>query len=447
VEHSDGDEEDLFEEEIMAGLSAKERKLMSDESEHTRLSKANENAMLMLTSRRLGERSRAPSVSYAAESVAATTGAVGGGEAPSSGTQRQWKEAGENEETDDGGCGDGATASADVQVDAEEAREEERSKVRQAKEEQNEEEQEKEDVCTSFGLPSGWKTMTRIRTSGKTVGSKDRYYIAPVGKKKFRSIAEVKRYLEREGGLEEGTGAIDPVTQQSTLGVGVKVGVKVEVEVKVEAPIEAEDQVGASAGAQAGASAGAQAGALDPEYQALQRLQGVRVSSGTTWGGRPFGGVLLGPPQKSPSYWQDQGRHTGPKQTKKGGPAAWHLRVQWDYWPPLAVEPDENGPYPCFMVRRFVNAARISDPVKTEALPTGGCASMAAARQQPVDTHANTEAAAPTDVAAYGSSSTGVLARPPLPSNAAQQAAIALSTAASRFGLGAAGEAERAPSP
>ncbi|XP_073291882.1 methyl-CpG-binding domain-containing protein 6-like isoform X2 [Primulina huaijiensis] len=48
-------------------------------------------------------------------------------------------------------------------------------------------------------LPEGWNVETRVRSSGATAGSIDRYYVAPSGKRKLRSKNEVLRFLASEG--------------------------------------------------------------------------------------------------------------------------------------------------------------------------------------------------------------------------------------------------------
>ena len=45
-----------------------------------------------------------------------------------------------------------------------------------------------------FILPSGWTTQTSIRATGKTAGTRDKYYFSPSGKK-FRSITKVMEFL------------------------------------------------------------------------------------------------------------------------------------------------------------------------------------------------------------------------------------------------------------
>ncbi|GLJ28100.1 hypothetical protein SUGI_0551930 [Cryptomeria japonica] len=45
-------------------------------------------------------------------------------------------------------------------------------------------------------LPSGWITEIRIRKSGNSAGHMDKYYFEPVNGERFRSKAEVQRYLE-----------------------------------------------------------------------------------------------------------------------------------------------------------------------------------------------------------------------------------------------------------
>ncbi|RAL38266.1 unnamed protein product [Cuscuta campestris] len=45
-------------------------------------------------------------------------------------------------------------------------------------------------------LPENWKMDVRVRNSGATAGTVDRYYIDPVSGKRFRSSKEVLHYLE-----------------------------------------------------------------------------------------------------------------------------------------------------------------------------------------------------------------------------------------------------------
>ncbi|KAJ4827366.1 hypothetical protein Tsubulata_014958 [Turnera subulata] len=45
-------------------------------------------------------------------------------------------------------------------------------------------------------LPSGWEVEDRVRSSGATAGSVDRYYFEPSTGRKFRSKKEVLHYLE-----------------------------------------------------------------------------------------------------------------------------------------------------------------------------------------------------------------------------------------------------------
>jgi ubiquitin C-terminal hydrolase len=147
----------LFEEEVMAGLTAKEKKAMKEETEEMRLKKANEIAISDLTSRR-GGRSR--TTSFASSSLvsgsatAATAAAAAGSPASSSAagviggsgessshndssTPRPWKEAGESEETDDDGYGEvcGEAGQAGGKEDEHSAREkQERAKAHEAQE-------------------------------------------------------------------------------------------------------------------------------------------------------------------------------------------------------------------------------------------------------------------------------------------------------------------------
>eukprot|EP00939_MAST-03C_sp_MAST-3C-sp1_P000321 g321.t1 len=43
-------------------------------------------------------------------------------------------------------------------------------------------------------LPSGWKTVEVVRRSGKTAGTRDRYFISPEGRR-FRSLKELERFV------------------------------------------------------------------------------------------------------------------------------------------------------------------------------------------------------------------------------------------------------------
>lgn len=45
-------------------------------------------------------------------------------------------------------------------------------------------------------LPPGWTVEDRVRTSGATAGTRDRYYFDPVSSRKFRSKKEVLYFLE-----------------------------------------------------------------------------------------------------------------------------------------------------------------------------------------------------------------------------------------------------------
>ncbi|CAN6692692.1 unnamed protein product [Malus baccata var. baccata] len=45
-------------------------------------------------------------------------------------------------------------------------------------------------------LPQGWSVQEKVRSSGATAGSTDRYYIDPVSGRRFRSKIEVLRFLE-----------------------------------------------------------------------------------------------------------------------------------------------------------------------------------------------------------------------------------------------------------
>ncbi|KAH8520367.1 hypothetical protein H0E87_001717 [Populus deltoides] len=50
-------------------------------------------------------------------------------------------------------------------------------------------------VDTSW-LPPGWVVEDRVRTSGATAGTRDKYYIEPVSGRRFRSKKDVQYYLE-----------------------------------------------------------------------------------------------------------------------------------------------------------------------------------------------------------------------------------------------------------
>ncbi|XP_017232256.1 methyl-CpG-binding domain-containing protein 5 isoform X2 [Daucus carota subsp. sativus] len=53
-----------------------------------------------------------------------------------------------------------------------------------------------EDGEASDGVPPDWQVITRTRSNGQTKGTVDRYYIDPKTGQRFRSKAEVIRYLE-----------------------------------------------------------------------------------------------------------------------------------------------------------------------------------------------------------------------------------------------------------
>ncbi|KAJ0245962.1 Methyl-CpG-binding domain-containing protein 6 [Hirschfeldia incana] len=48
----------------------------------------------------------------------------------------------------------------------------------------------------SSWLPPGWRVEDKVRTSGATAGSVDKYYLEPITGRKFRSRTEVLYYLE-----------------------------------------------------------------------------------------------------------------------------------------------------------------------------------------------------------------------------------------------------------
>ncbi|KAJ8558435.1 hypothetical protein K7X08_005201 [Anisodus acutangulus] len=54
-------------------------------------------------------------------------------------------------------------------------------------------------------LPESWKFETKVRASGATAGTVDRYYYEPVSGRKFRSKNEVLYFLETGGKRKKGT--------------------------------------------------------------------------------------------------------------------------------------------------------------------------------------------------------------------------------------------------
>ncbi|KDP34493.1 hypothetical protein JCGZ_11043 [Jatropha curcas] len=65
-------------------------------------------------------------------------------------------------------------------------------------------------------LPPGWLVEDRVRTSGATAGTVDKYYIEPTTGRKFRSKREVQYYLEtgtlkkRKKGAESSEADVNP---------------------------------------------------------------------------------------------------------------------------------------------------------------------------------------------------------------------------------------------
>ncbi|OMO91254.1 Methyl-CpG DNA binding protein [Corchorus olitorius] len=55
-------------------------------------------------------------------------------------------------------------------------------------------------------LPAGWLVEDRVRTSGATAGSVDKYYVDPSSGRKFRSKNEVLYYLETGTKRKKGAG-------------------------------------------------------------------------------------------------------------------------------------------------------------------------------------------------------------------------------------------------
>ena len=54
-------------------------------------------------------------------------------------------------------------------------------------------------------LPEGWRVETRTRQGGKTAGTRDKYYMAPDGKR-CRSMPEVQRHIDKAARKDEGRG-------------------------------------------------------------------------------------------------------------------------------------------------------------------------------------------------------------------------------------------------
>ncbi|XP_060169895.1 methyl-CpG-binding domain-containing protein 5-like [Lycium barbarum] len=65
-------------------------------------------------------------------------------------------------------------------------------------------------------LPESWKVETRVRTSGATAGTVDRYYYEPVSGRKFRSKNEVQYFLETGGKRKKGNTSGDATTPPET---------------------------------------------------------------------------------------------------------------------------------------------------------------------------------------------------------------------------------------
>ena len=57
-----------------------------------------------------------------------------------------------------------------------------------------------------FDLPPGWTIKVTTRKSGASAGGTDRYFYEPVTNKRFRSIPEVRRYLQKEAQKDGETG-------------------------------------------------------------------------------------------------------------------------------------------------------------------------------------------------------------------------------------------------
>ena len=47
-------------------------------------------------------------------------------------------------------------------------------------------------------IPKGWHTIVHTRTSGKTAGKTDNHYFTPDWKHRFRSLVEVRAFLEKK---------------------------------------------------------------------------------------------------------------------------------------------------------------------------------------------------------------------------------------------------------
>ncbi|KAJ8552021.1 hypothetical protein K7X08_028464 [Anisodus acutangulus] len=65
-------------------------------------------------------------------------------------------------------------------------------------------------------LPESWKLETKVRASGATAGTVDRYYYEPVSGCKFRSKNEVLYFLETGGKRKKGTPGSDATPSETT---------------------------------------------------------------------------------------------------------------------------------------------------------------------------------------------------------------------------------------
>ncbi|KAL1208488.1 Methyl-CpG-binding domain-containing protein 6 [Cardamine amara subsp. amara] len=69
-------------------------------------------------------------------------------------------------------------------------------------------------------LPPDWRVEDRVRTSGATAGSVDKYYYEPITGRKFRSRTEVLYYLQhgtsKRGGAKKAENTDDHVERQGS---------------------------------------------------------------------------------------------------------------------------------------------------------------------------------------------------------------------------------------
>ncbi|XP_052187539.1 methyl-CpG-binding domain-containing protein 6-like isoform X3 [Diospyros lotus] len=69
-------------------------------------------------------------------------------------------------------------------------------------------------------LPDGWRVLTKVRASGATAGSTDRYYVDPLSGFRFRSKKEVEYYLQtgtkrKKASVTDSDGNVSEARRQS----------------------------------------------------------------------------------------------------------------------------------------------------------------------------------------------------------------------------------------